>query len=140
MSKPRAKWGGYVKNCVRDYPRMCEELNNRREWLREPGGSVSASAMNPRRPTEKCALDKIAQEGCTGQQRREFDGVRTAIEELLKLPDGMERFAVLNLVFWSENRRTLAGAAFHCNVSERTARRWHTDFLNLVAEKMGLTE
>ena len=138
MSKPRKKWWSYVKACIRDYPKMCKELEARRSWFQEPDGSVSAAAMKPPRPTERRALDKIALEEFTGQEKREFDGVRMAIEELLKLPDGPDRFAVLNMVFWNENRRTLEGAAYHCHVSERTARRWHTEFINLVAEKMGL--
>ena len=140
MSKPREKWWGYVKACVRGYPGMCKELEDAQDWFKEPDGTHSAAAMRPRRPTERQALDNLSAVKFSGQKKREYDGVRLAIADVLRLPDGVERFKVLDMVFWQRHRRTLAGASVLCGVSERTARRWHTEFLYLVAEKMGLTE
>ena len=29
MSRPRHRWWGYAKNCIRDYPTLCSERGNR---------------------------------------------------------------------------------------------------------------
>ncbi|MBQ9347474.1 MAG: hypothetical protein IJT94_09080 [Oscillibacter sp.] len=142
MSKTRDLWWGYVKNCIRSYPRWCAELEGWQSWLRDPDGSRKAWACCPKRVTENTALDNIAQsyqyvEFC-GQRRVEFDGVRFALEETLAMEDGLERYKVLNLIFWARDRKNIAGAALERHVSERTARRWHTEFIRLVAKKMRL--
>lgn len=66
---------------------------------------------------------------------------KTAIEKTIKetkaLPDGMARLQLINLVFWKQNR-TLDGACMACYVSERTGRRWHTDFIRRVCENLDL--
>ena len=137
MSKTKYLWWGYVKNCVRTYPRWCEELDGQQAWFQE---RKSVKAERPQRPTEYKALDHIIYAGFQGQKKVEFDGVRLALEETLKLDDGLERYAVLDLVFWNRNRKTLLGASIHCHVSKRTAERWHNEFLRLVAAHMGLLD
>ena len=140
MSKTRDLWWGYVKNCVRLYPRWCEELEGWQSWLKDKDGSRAAWAGRPRRVTEIKALNHLAVVGFQGQRKVEFNGVRKALEETLAMEDGLERYGVLNLVFWEKNRKTIAGAALECHVSERTARRWHTEFIRLTASHMGLLD
>ena len=139
MSKPREKWWGYVKNCIRDYPRMCDKLEEARRQNRDPDGTQGA-AENPKRPTEREALNRLSVEVFQGRKKIEFDGVRLAVENTLRLPDGEDRIALLKLIFWSANKKTLAGAAMACHVSERTARRWHSDFIRLTAFYMNLSD
>ena len=61
MSKTRDLWWGYVKNCVRAYPRWCAELDGWQSWLKDRDGSRAAWAFRPLRVTENKALDHIAQ-------------------------------------------------------------------------------
>lgn len=74
-----------------------------------------------------------------GVALREHIAVAEAIAQTSDFPDGQERLTLISLVFW-ERTHTLEGAAMAVNVSARTARRWHTDFIKLVAKKYGLLE
>lgn len=74
-----------------------------------------------------------------GVALREHIAVEAAIEQTNAYPDGRERLTLVSLVFWKRTH-TLEGAAMAVNVSDRTARRWHTDFIRLVAKEYGLLE
>ena len=76
-------------------------------------------------------------ESWTCQRRREYDGVRMAIEETKKLPDGEQRINLIRLSYW-DKRYTLDGAAIRSHVSIRTAQRWRRAFILLVARHMEL--
>lgn len=136
MGKPRYRWWSYVKACIREYPVTCRQIEEAHDFILERGGA----SYSRRRPTENLALLHIAQSTMKKQEAKEFLGVRYAIEDLLTLPDGMERFNVLDRVFWADNKLTIAGSAMVNHVSERTAERWHNEFIRLVALKMGLLE
>ena len=70
---------------------------------------------------------------------REHGAVEHAVSITRGLPDGAERMALVDMIFWRRSH-TLTGAAGVCHVSERTAQRWHADFIWLVAREFGLTE
>ena len=55
------------------------------------------------------------------------------------MQDGEERLKFIRLVFWDKTH-TLEGAAMEVNCSDRTARRWHTDFIKCVARNYGLLD
>lgn len=74
-----------------------------------------------------------------GVEQREADAVRRAIDKTLERDDGEERLAFIDSVFWKA-RLTLEGAAYEHNISNRTAWRWHGEFIKLVAVEMGLEE
>ena len=78
-------------------------------------------------------------ESWTGQRRREYDGVRMAIEETEKLPDGERRVSIIRLSLWG-NQYTLQGAAVQNYVSVKTAQRWRNAFIILTARHMGLLD
>lgn len=65
--------------------------------------------------------------------------VRKAVNETRAMQDGEERLKFIRLVFWDKTR-TLEGAAMAVNCSDRTARRWHTDFIKCVARNYGLLD
>jgi len=58
--------------------------------------------------------------------------VELAIKQIQALPDGYDRLRFIELVFWK--RHTVAGAAIKIPCSERTAQRWHADFIRRVAK------
>lgn len=131
MSRPREKWWGYVKACIRDYPAVCQELETRKR---------AASDSGPARPTEWEALLHLeGEQVLQGQRAREFCGVRNAVRETAGLKDGPERLRMIEMVFWKRSH-TLSGAALECHVSMRTARRWHGDFIRLAAYHMNLSD
>ena len=76
---------------------------------------------------------------CQGNALKERMAVQQAIDETDRMENGKERLQVVDLVFFRQTH-TLEGAAMMIPCSERTARRWHTDFIKLVAKKYGLIE
>lgn len=75
----------------------------------------------------------------SGVALREKEAVRAAVEATEQLDSGADRLLVVDLVFWSRTH-TLEGAAMQVHVSERTARRWHTDFIILVGKYRGMMD
>lgn len=75
----------------------------------------------------------------SASQIAEYQAVREAVEQTEAMSGGKERIWLVRIVFW-ERTHTLEGAALEVHCSERTARRWHTDFILLVAKKRGLLD
>nr|DAH24158.1 MAG TPA: HOMEOBOX PROTEIN PAX-6/DNA COMPLEX, PAIRED DOMAIN, TRANSCRIPTION, PROTEIN-DNA.5A [Caudoviricetes sp.] len=74
-----------------------------------------------------------------GVPLKESCAVSEAVGETGALQDGDDRLKFIRLVFWDKTH-TLEGAAMAVNCSERTARRWHTDFIKCVARNYGLLD
>lgn len=117
---------------IRRYPelkavhddRLTQKITQSFEQVRpnsETGRPVESSVAR--------ALDTTAQ--------KELDAVSAAIRATENLPNGKDRIKLIELVFWRRSH-TLQGAAIKLHVSERTARRWHTDFIKTVARCYGL--
>ena len=62
----------------------------------------------------------------------EREAVVKALEQTKAMPDGEQRLAIIEMMY-IEKTHTLAGAALRIPCSERTARRWHGQFLWAVA-------
>lgn len=132
MSTPRYDWWPYVKGMIRRYPGLVErekELHNTSispvlSGLPRPINSVSD-------PTGAAALRELPE-----INRKEMDAVREAIEETQTMRDGSERMRMIKMAFWS-GRNTLDMIALRCHISYRTAIRWHSQFIKLVAKKFG---
>lgn len=76
---------------------------------------------------------------CQGTTLREQAAVRRAIEQTERMENGGERLQVIDMVFFRQTH-TLEGAALMVPCSDRTARRWHTDFIKMVAKEYGLMD
>lgn len=75
----------------------------------------------------------------SGVALRERWAVQAAVEATECLRDGAERLKLIDMVFWKRTH-TLAGAALRVPCSERTARRWHTEFIKEVAKNYGFLD
>lgn len=82
-------------------------------------------------------LKGMDQKELTETEMREIDAVDAAIEATKKLNDGELRLKLVDIIFWKRTH-TLEGAAMVLHISERTARRWHTEFIRTVAKEFGL--
>ena len=69
----------------------------------------------------------------------EYEAVQAAIDETAQMDEGAQRIALVGMIFWG-NQYKLTGAALRIPCSERTALRWHSDFIKLVAKKRGLLD
>lgn len=109
MSRPRHRWWGYAKNCVRDYP------------------ALRAAAEHARKPENRLRPE----------DRRELRAVEAAAAETAALPDGPLRMELIERVYWKKTH-SLQGAAMRVNVSYATAKRWHRQFITAVGRRLRL--
>lgn len=70
----------------------------------------------------------------TELERKEVGAVARAVEETRTLKDGNTRLELIRLVYWKRSH-TVPGAAMEIHVSERTALRWHGEFIRTVARE-----
>lgn len=68
----------------------------------------------------------------TGTNEDETRAVAEAIAETERMRSGSDRLSIVRMVLW-EGSHSLGGAALQIPVSERTAQRWHADFIRCVA-------
>ena len=68
----------------------------------------------------------------TELERRELEAVRRAVDETLRMNNGKTRIEMVELVFWRQSH-TLTGATMKLHLSDRTAQRWHQEFIRCVA-------
>lgn len=118
-------WWAYVRRAIRDQPRKDRLLRDMQQTA-GPGGE---------RPTERAAMTALSR-----REQREYDAVNRAVGETKRLPDGRWRVRMIRLMYLGGRKYTLPGAAMQCHISERTAQRWHAEFVRLVASHMGLME
>ncbi len=75
----------------------------------------------------------------SGNAFREKEAVKLSVEQTEAMENGETRLSIIDMVFWKQTH-TLAGAAMAIPCSERTARRWHTEFIKTVAKNYGLLD
>lgn len=134
MSKTRFRWWSYVKSMIRYYPELDREYRS----LHEQKVTAKMTGM-PRgggagRQTESIAIRELPY-----TEQREYEAVKKAIETTARLKTGADRLCLVDLVFWKQTH-TLQGAAFKIHSSYRTAVRYHSDFILLVAKNYGLLD
>lgn len=69
----------------------------------------------------------------TGIAACEQAAVQAAIEQTERMSDGQNRLKVIRLVLW-DGTHYIAGAALQVPCGEKTAKRWHADFIKAVAQ------
>lgn len=65
-------------------------------------------------------------------ERRELEAVQRAVDETFRTRDGRSRVDFIELIYWRRSH-SLQGAALKIGISERTALRWHGEFIKTVA-------
>ena len=134
MSRSPYHWWSYAKAIVSIYPQLQREYNA----LHAVSTTSSLSAVPVKgyfsRSTEDTALRSLPP-----ARQRELDAVNRAIELTKLMQTGDEQIKLIDLVYWKKSHNTL-GAAMILNVSEITAKRWHTDFIRRVGFCFGLED
>lgn len=145
MSRPRYKWLGYIRQVLRAYPALRDELNvlQRAAQTKVEMMPEGATMVNLSDPQEQLELEAVTRanlpaEGAVQvtladrQEQRELEAVEKVMREVdetsLKLVD---------MVFFKQTH-TLQGAALCLHISYRTARRRQEFFIVSVAEELGL--
>ena len=128
MSNPRHGWWPYVKYMIRRYPELKEEYTElHKQSITQPLDRFGNGCFS--RSTENCAIRDLP-----STKQREFESVQRAAALTQSAPhSGQLRMDLIDLVFWKQSH-TLEGAAVKLNCSYRTARRYQSDFIYLVAK------
>lgn len=134
MSKTRYGWWSYVKNMIRRWPKLKEKYADLHSQSLSASLSGMPSGTEVSRSTENVALRELPT-----TEQREFEAVRQAIEVTERYGNGRDRLMVINLVLWKQTH-TLEGAALQIPCSSATAKRYHGEFIRLVASYYGLMD
>lgn len=135
MSKPRYGWWPYIKNVIYSYPalRSLHQQSLAQQITPAYSGQSGGSSGNGRK-TEQTVV-----RASTRTAAREYEAVHLAIQQTRQLDGGAERLRLIRLVYWARSH-TLTGAAQEVHVSFATAKRWHGEFVRLVAKNFGLLD
>lgn len=134
MSKPRDRWWGYAKNCIRAYPALREKYGDIKSQNIIAGYSNMPGGGGDGRTVERLAMRELPQ-----QEQREYDAVHNAIEATMMYETGRERVALISAVYFGQKSEKIDIAGRQLHIAEATAWRWHADFVRLVGGYLGLT-
>ena len=132
MKKQRYRWWRYIRRVIRAYPDLQKEY----EELHRQSFAVDTSGM-PRGHSASRTTENIATRQLTEDDQKDYDAVSKAIEITKHRPDGKAKLALIQYVYWHEKEHTVSHAAPIIGVSEATAKRWHGEFVKLVATQRG---
>lgn len=132
MSRPKYRWWGFARKMVRDYPDLKMKLDELHTQSMSPDISGMPRGGSAGRTTESIALRQLPPD-----DQQDYDAVRRAIEITRQLADGDARIALIRYAYWGKKMHKLEDAALQVHVSERTAQRWHADFIRLVGKCYG---
>lgn len=136
MSKPRYTWWAYAKGMIRDYPSLKEE----HEALRGQSLTASYEGMPSAHGCTSRSVEEALTKGLSGARRREYDAVAKAVAQTERMASGRDRLALIRMVYWDKPPSLLRETALLVPCSEATARRWHGQFLRLVAKNFGMLD
>ena len=134
MSLPRYDWWSYVKGMIRRYPALKSKYGELHKVGVVTDFSIAVHAGHARRNTESAAIRELPH-----TEQREFESVGRAIAMTERYRDGAQRMRVMDLVFWQKSH-TVEGAGLAIPCGPATAKRWHGEFIRLVASYYGLID
>lgn len=131
--KSRPEWWRYCVHIIRQYPRLKKELETPLEPVITPNyGGTGGGSGGISRPVEKAVIHDLSP-----KEQKWFDAVDEAIRQTMEKPGGNDIMRLLEKVHF-DRTHTIAGAAMEIPVSEVQAKRWHGDFIRLVAKILDL--
>lgn len=132
MSKPRYRWWGFVRRMIRDYPGLKTEWEDVHSQSITPNMSGMPGGGSAGRTVESVALRQLAPD-----DQKVYDAVSRAVVLTELRPDGKQRLALIDLVYWQKKNKLIKDAALLLFISKRTAERWHSEFVQLVGKCYG---
>lgn len=117
---------------IRAYPSLKSEYDELHCQSMVADNSGMPKAHSSTRTTENIAMRQLPED-----DQKDYDAVTKAIEVVKRHPDGAQKLALIRYVYWCEKEHTVGHAAPRIGVSEATAKRWHGEFVKLVAKNRG---
>lgn len=131
MSHYRHWWYPNISRALKAYPSLIakkddiQRLNIIAKYSGEPSGGGAS------RSTEEIAIRDLPP-----AEAALVDAISSAMDEISRRRDGDYIVRLIDLVYFKQTH-TIQGAAAVLNMSEKTARRRHGDFIILTARKLG---
>lgn len=133
MSKPRYLWWGFMRAAIRAYPRLKRDLDDLHEQSTTANLSAMPSGGSAGRAVENLALRQLPKDSMAM-----YEAVFRAVAITETKKDGRERMRLIHLMYWSTRAtHSMQSAALVLHISEATAKRWHGEFVRLVARCYG---
>jgi len=79
----------------------------------------------------------MAANSLTVDDRKDRDAVTRAIDQTSQQPNGENRLSLIKGVYWGSVEQCIEDVAFQLYISNETAKRWHGEFIRLVADGLG---
>ena len=117
---------------VRNYPVWKAQYNELHSQSCVAELSGMPHSGNVPRTTENIALQQLPK-----AIQNEYDAVTRAIDITMLMPDGEKRVELIRKMYWRKIKQNLGVAASELYISERTGKRWHGAFIELVGECAG---
>lgn len=135
MVSVKPSWWTYVKHIVKEYPYLCEELEELKQTrVTNSYGERVRTKNKIFRPVEEAALRMMAP-----NKQKKYEAITKAIEiTKRRYPlNGSDRLRIIEMVYFGTDYSiTKAAMAIPCHMN--TASRWQSDFLRLVADILEL--
>lgn len=132
MSKPRFVWWGFMRGMIREYPKLKRDL----EDLQEQSITANLSGM-PRGGGNGRSVEVLAMRQLPPDSMAMYEAVSLAKKLTLIRPDGKDRIRLISMMYWDKKTLKMQSAALRLHISDPTAKRWHGDFVRLVAQCYG---
>lgn len=134
MSSPREAWWPYAKNVIRRYPYLLDKIRSLKvSQTTAHYGQSGGGGGDPGRDVEMIALRELPE-----KEQKYLEAVDRAIRTTSRQRSGAIRMQLIDLVYFRKSH-TIYGASIKLHISEQTAKRWHGDFVRLVAQYLGLS-
>lgn len=150
--KIKPAWWNYVKQIIRDYPRLKRLVETPLPPKFTSGGGTPYCSILPdgtiesclsfegrgggevSRPAERCVIHDLPE-----KDQRRYDAVCAAIRRTKTAhpDDWRPRMEIIERVYF-QRTHTIAGAAVAVGCHENTAGYWQAEFIRLVAEELDL--
>ena len=131
MSHYKHWWYPNISRALKAYPSLIAKKDELRKQ-----NIIAKYSPDPRAGGTSRATENIALKDLPPAEAALVDAIESALDEISRRRDGEYIVRLIDLVSFRQTH-TIQGAAAVLNMSEKTARRRHGDFIILTARKLG---
>lgn len=132
MGKAKEDWWRSAKEMLKRYPRIKREHDD----LHQQRLTVELTGM-PRGGGTARGTEMIALLQLPSALEKEYQDITDALQITKTYPDGEIRAKLIELTYFKHGGIKMEHAAYKANISYATAKRWHKEFMYLLAKLHG---
>ena len=132
MSKPRYWWYWNVCRTIGEFPKLDRQVRDMSRQKITPGYSSQPGGQSSGR-----AVEDIAVRVLSSREYEDYAAVQAAINTAQTWRDGADVLEIVRLHAWIWPRESLESAARRVHVSQSTAKRMYSRFVDEAARELG---